>query len=198
MGLNPLFRLMAMRPDLDRAAGACMLAALCGSAPALAGDGFPLRRPDAVFAQAGTGEHVDSVAIGAMWDWDWRRHYAAGLLTGYTELSLGGWRATSAPDDVYSRQFGITPVLRLYPRGTADSWFVEAGIGANLISPRYENGSRKFSTAFNFGDHVGVGRRFGPRGEHEISLRVQHFSNCGYREPNPGENFVQLRYANRF
>ena len=188
-----------MRRDLVRAAAAaCTLAALCGSPPAMAGDGFPWRRPDAVFAQAGTGENVQSIAMGATWDWDWRRHYAMGLLTGYTEVSVGGWRGTRGPDDEFARQFGITPVLRLYPRGAVDSWFVEAGIGANAISPRYENGSRKFSSVFNFGDHIGVGRRFGDRGEHEIQLRVQHFSNCGYREPNPGENFVQPRYAKRF
>ena len=93
---------------------------------------------------------------------------------------------------------GVTPVLRLYPRGLAAGWFAEGGIGVNSISPRYQNGTRKFSTEFNFGDHIAVGWRFGERGEHEIALRVQHFSNCGTREPNPGENFVQLRYVQRF
>lgn len=30
------------------------------------------------------------------------------------------------------------------------------------------------------------------------ALRLQHFSNASIRHPNPGENFVQLRYARRF
>ena len=69
---------------------------------------------------------------------------------------------------------------------------------ANAIAPRYRNGSREFSTNFNFGDHVGVGRRFGDHGEHELSLRVQHFSNAGIKDPNPGQNFLQVRYAHWF
>ena len=39
---------------------------------------------------------------------------------------------------------------------------------------------------------------FGARGEHEVSLRLQHFSNAGIKHPNPGETFVRLRYVRRF
>jgi len=31
-----------------------------------------------------------------------------------------------------------------------------------------------------------------------VALRIQHFSNAGLSEPNPGANFVQLRYAYTF
>ncbi len=48
------------------------------------------------------------------------------------------------------------------------------------------------------GDHLAAGWQFGPRRDHELTLRIQHFSNAGIRHPNPGENFVQLRYARRF
>jgi hypothetical protein len=51
---------------------------------------------------------------------------------------------------------------------------------------------KRFSTAFNFGDHIGIGYRTG-RGE--WSLRLQHFSNAGIDTPNPGEDFVQLRWS---
>ena len=50
---------------------------------------------------------------------------------------------------------------------------------------------------FNFGDHLAVGRSFGVQREHELALRVQHFSNGGIKEPNPGETFLQLRYVYR-
>jgi lipid A 3-O-deacylase len=43
-----------------------------------------------------------------------------------------------------------------------------------------------------------VGRSFGADRRHELSLRVSHFSNCGIETPNPGENFLQLRYATKF
>jgi hypothetical protein len=177
---------------------ACLAAALCAGPAAHAEELGLLRQPDAVFSQVGIGEHVKSMAIGAVWDWKWQRSYNAGLLTGSTELSLGQWRVREGGDERYSTQFGVTPVLRLYPEGIASGWFVEGGIGANAISPSYQNGSDRFSTVFNFGDHVGVRRRFGARGQHEVALRVQHFSNCGIDTPNPGENFVQLRYVQRF
>jgi Lipid A 3-O-deacylase (PagL) len=41
-------------------------------------------------------------------------------------------------------------------------------------------------------------RGFGADGEHELALRLQHFSNGGIRRPNPGETFLQLRYAWRY
>ena len=45
---------------------------------------------------------------------------------------------------------------------------------------------------------MGGGRNFGARQEHELVLRVEHFSNAGIKHPNPGENFAQLRYTYRF
>jgi len=50
----------------------------------------------------------------------------------------------------------------------------------------------------NFGDHIALGLRLGDRQEHELQLRVEHFSNAGLRKPNPGENFGQVRYVWRF
>lgn len=89
-------------------------------------------------------------------------------------------------------QLGITPVLRYSRSGRL---FFEVGIGANVLAPVYRSNDKRFSTTFNFGDHVALGYRFGARQRHEVALRWQHFSNAGIREPNPGEDFVQLRYA---
>ena len=63
---------------------------------------------------------------------------------------------------------------------------------------RYTTPDRGFSTRFNFVSQLGVGRSFGNDGRHELSVRVQHHSNGGIRSPNPGEDFVQLRYAYRY
>jgi hypothetical protein len=109
---------------------------------------------------------------------------------------IGHWRARDPGGDF--TQVGIAPVLRLWPDDWGAGWFLEGGIGANAIAPRYANRGKHFSSAFQFGDHLGVGRRFGPAMEHELILRVEHLSNCGARDPNPGENFVQLRYQRRF
>ncbi len=94
--------------------------------------------------------------------------------------------------------FGVTPVWRWYPQGQSDRWFLEAGIGANLLAPVYRNRDKRFSTTFNFGDHLAVGWYFGPQRRHELALRLQHFSNAGIKQPNPGEDSVQLRYLARF
>ena len=77
-------------------------------------------------------------------------------------------------------------------------WFAEAGIGGTLMDSLYRTTSREFSTAFQFTEQIGVGRNFGERGEHELSVRLQHVSNGGIKEPNPGENFWRVRYLYRF
>jgi len=45
---------------------------------------------------------------------------------------------------------------------------------------------------------VGVGFNFGEQRQQEVALRLQHFSNAGLHNPNPGENFLEVRYAWRF
>jgi hypothetical protein len=92
-------------------------------------------------------------------------------------------------------QVGLTPTLRIAPAYASGQWFAELGIGANVILPLYHNADKRFSTNFNFGDHLGVGREFGSSHTHVVTLRLEHFSNGGAKHPNPGENFYQLRYA---
>jgi hypothetical protein len=75
---------------------------------------------------------------------------------------------------------------------------MEGGVGITFTTTLYETERKRFSTSFNFGDHIAVGRNFGERREHEISLRIEHFSNAGIKHPNPGENFLQIRYSYRF
>jgi hypothetical protein len=89
-------------------------------------------------------------------------------------------------------------VLRYrFGRGGSD-WFAEGGIGVSYFNGLYERDDKRFSTRFNFYDTLGVGRNFGARREHEVTLRVLHVSNGGIKKPNPGENFVQLRYGHSF
>lgn len=166
----------------------------------LAGAGEPSLLPDTAYVQAGAGDNVASGTFGVTWDLPWRHENDWGVWEGYLDLSLGRWHMSgggirSGHDDV--TQVGITPVIRLRPTGW-NHFFLEAGIGVNWIFPIYQNDSRQFSTTFNFGDHLAAGWQFGASGNQELTLRLQHFSNAGIKHPNPGENFVQLRYARRF
>ena len=151
--------------------------------------------PDGGFVQAGGGSSTETLTLGLLWRLTPTGHFAGGTLTGYVEASIGFW---SPPDDTSSRwvtQVGLTPVLRWRGDGP---WFGELGIGANIIAPIFSSADRRFSTNFNFGDHLAFGRHFGARDQHEVALRVEHFSNGGIRKPNPGINFVQLRFASWF
>ena len=177
---------------------ACAALVLAAAAPSFAADGAAWWQPDTVFVQAGSGRHVASGGLGLTWDWGWRSQSAVGTVTGYTELGLGRWETRGRASDEGFSTVGVTPMLRLYPQGMDAGWFAEAGIGANAISPHYRNGTREFSTTFNFGDVLGVGRRFGRNNAHELVLRIEHFSNAGISHPTPGENFAQVRYAFRF
>lgn len=159
------------------------------------------RWPDQVFVQAGTADEARSAVAGVSWWSGWQADLAGGGLSLHTELSAGRWvrdvhaRRDPTADD-WVTQVGVAPVLR-WQSGGASGAFVEAGIGLNLISPVYQRQNKRFSTTLNFGDHLAVGIRFGPRGAHELALRIEHFSNAGLRLPNPGENFRQLRYSVR-
>jgi hypothetical protein len=156
--------------------------------------------PSTAFLQVGAARDVEMLILGATWDWGWRRDTPLGRIGGYSEVSFGRWRSEVGEDGAadWVTQWGVTPVLRLHPDGWGGRCFVEVGIGANLLVPIYRTSSKSFSTTFNFGDHLAVGRQFGERGRHVIALRFQHFSNAGIESPNPGENFLQLRYVGRF
>ena len=72
-------------------------------------------------------------------------------------------------------------------RSRVASWFDRA----------YRTPRRDFSTRWNFYDTIGVGHSFGAQHQHELGIRWVHVSNAGIKEPNPGQDFLQLRYAVR-
>jgi len=91
---------------------------------------------------------------------------------------------------------GLTPMLRAMPAAAGQGhWFIEGGEGIAVSDGRYASGDRFFSTRFNFVTNVGAGWVWGR--SHEVSLRIAHASNAGIRQPNPGENLLQLRYLHR-
>jgi len=185
-----------------RRAGLVALVALVGllaaAGPASAADERSAWAPGKVFVQAGMAEAARSTVVGLGWTPFWDHAFAGGRAQVSLEASFGRWvgeRDASHPRTQWIGQAGITPVLRWQPADPDHRWFLEAGIGANVVSPSYRRHSKRFSTAFNFGDHIGAGWRFGDHGEHELAFRLQHFSNAGIKLPNPGENFRQVRYT---
>lgn len=93
----------------------------------------------------------------------------------------------------YFTDIGFTPVFRFeqkFPSGMAP--YFEGAIGAHLITSEFNNADRRFSTAFQFGDHIGIGVRFGDHHQFDLAYRLQHLSNGSIKQPNPGINFNQI------
>lgn len=166
--------------------------ALCPAAVLAAPAASPWQ-PDGAFVQYGQQEDARSVTLGLSWDWSWSRPLGSGRLAGYHELALGRWRADVPEGHENFTQLGYTPVLRWWGSGEPRGWFLEGGIGLNVLTPRFRSVDKRVGSNFTFGDHLGVGWR--SSGGTELSLRFQHFSNAGLAEPNPAVDFVQLRLS---
>lgn len=194
--------LLAQRRGTDRlplvlAAGFWLLAA----APAGAQDAgqAPWHTPS-VYLQGDWARHgTNAFTAGATLPWrTWHMPLWGGALRGHWDISLSRWSFDGVAGHDSSLVLGVTPTLRLRPDAGRAAWFWEAGMGGTLASRRYHTEEREFSTRFNFASHLGLGFNFGARRQHELLLRVQHVSNAGIKTPNPGQNFLQLRYALHF
>lgn len=157
-------------------------------------------RPTQLFVQASHAPTASGAGIGAGWAWRWQRTLGDyGVLAARTDAILEHWWITRRSDagGGSATRLGITPVLQ-WRRARDAGLFVEVGLGLNWIGPTYTTGEKRFGSVFNFGEHIGVGWRGAGALPWEWTLRYQHFSNGGLSEPNPGENFVQLRVAKGF
>lgn len=179
--------------------GAVVLCAL----PALAG--AYQDRSAGVYVEGGAapfrdgGDDTYSVGAGLLLPWSPTAGFADGPQSLYWDLFLGNWSTRQANDGRSNfAQAGAILNWRYRFGGGTSPWFGELGIGGSLMDRTYHAASREFSTTFQFTEVLGVGVSLGDHGEHEVGLRLQHFSNAGIKEPNPGETFVRARYTYRF
>jgi lipid A 3-O-deacylase len=168
----------------------CTLAAWHGTCSAI----------DSTSLEFGTGNKTQMARVGAQWNWDKKWFQSNGNhLGGYWDLTAAEWRENrfqnipGNTENIYD--VGITPVFR-FQNDQKLGFYGEAGIGAHYLSDRYNNNGRRFSTKFEFGDHIGVGYVFASKWE--IGLKLQHFSNGGIKQPNSGANFAVLKAAYHF
>ena len=113
------------------------------------------------------------------------------------EIEAAGWDVPHAKNIF---EVGYTPMFRLQ-RPISDgsaAFFVEAGIGARLLSHVHTAPDRSLSTAFQFSSELGAGLQFGREGRATVGLRYQHISNAGIKEPNPGMDFYVAYFSYRF
>ena len=149
---------------------------------------------DGVAFELGRGDGADMGRVGLQWKWS--KQWFKGNqwhVGGFWDLSLGHWRRddTLPGQNDSITEIGLTPTLRLQ-QNDGKGLYAAAGIGFHLLSST-SLGPKRFRTAFQFGDHVGIGYRFGEKGVFDLGLRYQHLSNASIKRPNNGINFTQLR-----
>ncbi len=144
-----------------------------------------------------TNADVDLYRVGAQWDWHKNWLDTGGWhLGGYWDLSVGYWDNHS-PFATNSglADIGLTPVFRWQQNQISGfSPYAELAVGFHFLSETSVSSQREFGSSFQFGDHVGFGVRFGDQGAYDLGYRYQHLSNAGFKDPNQGINFHQLRF----
>ena len=159
-----------------------------GVAPAVTG----------VAVEGGSGDDADMGRVALQWNWKSRWFQGEQWhLGGYWDLALGYWHKSAPPgfnEDI--AEIGLTPVFRLQQNDRKGP-YVEGAIGFHLLS-RTSLGSKRFSTMLQFGEHLGVGFRFGAKGAYDLGYRYQHLSNGGIKQPNNGIEFHQIRLQCHF
>ena len=154
-----------------------LIVLICAPCPVLALDSMAI--------EGGRGSGRTDLVRGSL---QWRGHdkwfeHSGWHIAHYMDVALGGWN--NGHHTVYD--LGVTPVFRF--QRTSGSYF-EAAIGFHAISELEFENNRETSTRFQFGDHLGAGL---VRGRYDFGVRLQHLSNAGIRNPNPGINFLILR-----
>jgi len=183
MQIRPL---RTLRNHAGTAALTCLVAVatLSSSAPLASG-----LAPDGLDFTGGYGNNVSVYGAGVHWD---SLCTCAQLKSAGFDVKLAAqlayWKGHEHPASNSSLwDVSLTPILRwTAPAGPPARLFVEAGIGAHLLSDTRINTERVFSTAFQFGEIGVVGVSFGDRHRYEIGALVQHVSNGAIKEPNNG------------
>ena len=98
------------------------------------------------------------------------------------------WRVPDLGGITRRYDASVTPVWR---KETALG-YLEAGIGAYLLSHTINNDTNRLPSALQFGSHVGMGLWLGAPRQASVGVAFQHLSNAGIKQPNGGINFYLL------
>jgi hypothetical protein len=112
----------------------------------------------------------------------------------WLQFGASVWRVPDLEGRTRRFDLNLTPIWR------ADKpWgYVEAGIGAYLLSKTINNDVTRLPSSFQFGSHVGAGLRLGTDGRVSVGIGIQHLSNAGLKQPNGGIDLVTATVALAF
>ncbi|AZN36969.1 acyloxyacyl hydrolase [Iodobacter ciconiae] len=125
--------------------------------------------------------------------WSWYESRTAGKPSPGLVLGAGVWRGGDRnPGELF-----ITPELRYEWAATEQDlqWFVEAGVGRHVLSRTDYAKGGAFSTAFQFGEQLGAGVRFGEKKTQDLMFLYKRGSNTDIKIPNYGADFFVLKYG---
>ncbi|HWK62393.1 MAG TPA: acyloxyacyl hydrolase [Eoetvoesiella sp.] len=169
---------------------------LAGALFSAAGQAASLRNEanGGISLRAGSGDHFERYELA--WEspslWSHRFSGNNGRLDLVGELGAAYWTADHSPGPSHAWQFSAIPFLRW----TIDQrFYIEAGVGATVFT-RTRFAGKEMSSAFQFGDHLGLGVYLSESSR--VGLRLSHFSNADIKTPNPGLNIVQLTYTYQY
>ena len=108
------------------------------------------------------------------------------------ELAVGGIEGNNGTSPFIS--YG--PVWRW--KAFSPASFVELGFSPTYITEDQFSDDSNIGGHIHFTSSVAVGRRFGERRNTEFALRVQHTSNGGLEEVNPGLDLIGLNLVVNF
>lgn len=116
----------------------------------------------------------------------------------YFETSVNFWRYNDPAETDSNAVIAFSPAI-LYPVGQLwqKNVWLELGIGLSLLDDTQFAG-KNVSTHYQFEDRIGLVTKFGENNKQSVSLRYLHYSNGGFKSPNPGLDFISLTYAERF
>jgi hypothetical protein len=156
---------------------------------------------DGVSFEMGHGNHTEMVATSLTREWS-EPIYDMGSWTigGYWDMGVSFWNPHSMDGGNHQvTDLALTPVFRITQKVRSNfAPFAEAAVGASVMSTHNVWRGHNMSSNFQFADHVAAGVSFGDQLQWDVAARLQHFSNAGINNPNPGINFFQLRVDYHF
>ena len=112
------------------------------------------------------------------------------------EMSANFWRFGPENDTDQNVVLAVSPVLTFSLGNVFEKELLaEFGIGVSLLDDTTFAG-KNVSTHYQFEDRLGLIYRLSS--EDSISLRYLHYSNAGFKKPNPGLDFIALGYSRAF
>ncbi|TMO90310.1 acyloxyacyl hydrolase [Pseudoalteromonas ruthenica] len=113
----------------------------------------------------------------------------------YFETSINFWRYGKDNQHDQNVVVALSPVFQ-YPMTTFKGrpLVLEFGIGVSLLDDTQFAG-KNVSTHYQFEDRVGVVYKMENA---DIGVRYMHYSNAGFKSPNPGLDFISFSYTHFF